>query len=91
MLFDKETYKERRRTLKRSVGSGIILLPGNDNSPANYPANSYKFRQDSSFLNNYGLHRDGMAGILDIDDDRDYLAGDDIDIDDIISKQETEE
>ncbi len=84
MLFDKETYKERRRTLKRSVGSGIILLPGNDNSPANYPANSYKFRQDSSFLYYYGLHRDGLAGILDIDDDRDYLAGDDIDIDDIV-------
>ena len=50
-MFDKETYIRRRAELKRLVGSGIILLPGNNESPANYPANAYSpMRQDSTFL-----------------------------------------
>ena len=55
-MFDKETYIRRRAELKRLVGSGIILLPGNNESPANYPANAYSpMRQDStsSHLNRY--------------------------------------
>lgn len=84
MLFDKETYIERRRTLKERVGSGIILLPGNNDSPTNYPANAYRFRQDSSFLYYFGQHREGLAGIIDIDNNREYLVGDDIDIEDIV-------
>ena len=50
MLFDKSVYIERRRLLKQRIGSGIILLMGNNDSPANYPSNVYRFRQDSSFL-----------------------------------------
>ena len=55
MLFDKETYVARRDRLRRQVGSGLVLLFGNNDAPANYPANAYKFRQDSSFLYFYGL------------------------------------
>ena len=84
MLFDKQTYTERRRLLKESIGSGIILLMGNNDSPANYPNNVYRFRQDSSFLYFFGLHREGLAGIIDVDNNREYLVGDDIDIDDIV-------
>ena len=84
MLFDKQTYVQRRTVLKEQVGSGIILLMGNNNSPANYPANTYRFRQDSSFLYYFGLHRESLAGIIDIDNNREYLVGDDIDIDDIV-------
>ncbi len=84
MLFDKQTYIERRRLLKERIGSGIILLMGNNDSPANYPSNVYRFRQDSSFLYFYGLHREGLAGIIDVDNNREYLVGDDIDIDDIV-------
>ena len=84
MLFDKNTYAERRRLLRERVGSGIILLMGNNDSPANYPSNAYRFRQDSSFLYFFGLHREGLAGIIDIEAGREYLVGDDIDIDDIV-------
>ena len=64
LLFDKQTYIERRKSLKQKVASGIILLMGNNDSPANYPNNVYRFRQDSSFLYFYGLHREGLAGIM---------------------------
>ena len=84
MLFNKETYIERRRTLCDRIGSGIILLMGNNDSPVNYPSNSYKFRQDSSFLYYFGLHREGLVGVIDADERREYLIGDDIDIEDIV-------
>ena len=84
MLFDKQTYVERRRVLRERIGSGLILLLGNNDSPANYPANSYKFRQDSSFLYYFGLHRDGLVGVIDADEGKEWLIGDDIDIEDIV-------
>ena len=82
MLFSKSTYVERRNELKKLVGSGLIVLFGNNDSPANYPSNTYKFRQDSSFLYYFGLHRNGLVGV--IDNDREYLVGDEIDIEDIV-------
>ena len=84
MLFEKQTYVQRRAVLKKQVGSGIILLTGNNDSPANYPSNAYRFRQDSSFLYYFGQHREGLAGIIDIDNNREYLVGNDIDIEDIV-------
>jgi Xaa-Pro aminopeptidase len=84
IMFSKQTYVERRAELKRLMGSGLLLLLGNNDAPANYPANAYKFRQDSSFLYYTGLQRDGLALLIDIDNNREILVGDDIDIDDII-------
>ena len=69
MLFNKETYIERRQALKKRLGSGLVLLFGNNDSPSNYPSNSYRFRQDSSFLYFYGQHREGLVGVIDIDAD----------------------
>ncbi|MCH5177159.1 MAG: aminopeptidase P N-terminal domain-containing protein [Prevotellaceae bacterium] len=83
-MFSKETYVERRLRLKRAMGSGLLLFFGNNDAPSNYPANAYKFRQDSSFLYYFGLQREGLVGVIDIDNDRETLIGDDIDIDDII-------
>lgn len=83
-MFSKETYVGRRAALKKLVGSGLIVLPGNNQSPANYPSNCYHFRQDSTFLYFFGQQRDGLVGVLDVDEDRDYLLGDEIDIDDIV-------
>ena len=84
-MFSKETYVRRRAELKQLVGEGIIVLFGNNESPCNYPANGYApFRQDSSFLYYFGQHRDGLAGVIDIDNDEEWLIGDDIDIDDIV-------
>jgi len=84
-MFSKETYVRRRAELKKLVGEGVIVLFGNNESPANYPANGYTpFRQDSSFLYYFGQHRDGLVGVIDIDNDEEWLFGDDIDVEDIV-------
>ena len=84
-MFDKQTYIRRRAELKKLVGEGLIVLFGNNDSPANYPANAYSpMRQDSSFLYYFGQHRDGLVGVIDVDNDEEWLLGDDIDIEDIV-------
>ena len=84
MLFSKNTYVERRARLRQLVGHGLIVLMGNNESPMNYPSNTYKFRQDSSFLYFFGQHRDGLVGVIDADSGTETLLGDEIDIDDIV-------
>lgn len=84
-MFSKETYINRRAELKKLVGNGIVILFGNNESPCNYPANAYyPFRQDSSFLYYFGQKRDGLVGVIDIDNDCEMLIGNDIDIEDIV-------
>ena len=84
MLFSQSTYIERRRRLRELVGNGLILLFGNNEAPMNYPANAYRFRQDSTFLYYFAQHRDGLVGVIDADSGEETLVGDEIDIDDII-------
>lgn len=84
MIFSKETYMERRRVLRERIGHGVIVIFGNNDSPVNYPANAYHFRQDSTMLYYTGLDRDGLAVVIDCDHDREILFGDDIDLDDIV-------
>ena len=83
-MFKKEIYVQRRTELKKRVGEGLILLFGNNDSPNNYPANTYHFRQDSCFLYYFGLKREGLAAVIDVDNDQEYVLGNDIDINDII-------
>ena len=84
-MFSKNTYVQRRVELKRLVGEGVIVLFGNNEAPCNYPANGYApFRQDSSFIYYFGQHRDGLVGVIDVDNDEEWLIGDDIDIEDIV-------
>ena len=84
-MFTKEVYTERRSRLRSMVKSGIIVLFGNNESPCNYPNNGYyPFRQDSTFLYYFGLRRDGLVGVIDVDAARETLIGDDIDIEDIV-------
>ena len=84
MLFCQQTYIKRRETLRKRIGSGLILLMGNNDSPMNYPSNVYKFRQDSCFLYYFGQHREGLVGVIDADEGKEYLIGNDIDIEDIV-------
>ncbi|MBR3022426.1 MAG: aminopeptidase P family protein [Bacteroidaceae bacterium] len=85
MLFSKETYITRRATLRQKVGSGLIVIMGNNEAPCNYPANAYgPHRQDSSFLYFFAQHREGLAGVIDADTGEEWLIGDDQDIEDII-------
>ena len=83
-MFKAATYVERRKLLKKSVGSGLMIFLANEEAPMNYPANTYHYRQDSSFLYFFGLASPGLAAIVDADEDTDTLFGDDIGIEDII-------
>ena len=84
-MFKKQIYIDRRQQLKKLVKSGLIILFGNNESPNNYPNNAYyPFRQDSSFLYYFGQQRDGLVGIIDVDNDTEILIGDDIDVEDIV-------
>ena len=83
-MFDKKTYQARRDKLCGRVKSGLLLFLGNNESPMNYPANSYHYRQDSTFLYFFGLSFPGLAAVIDIDEDRRTVFGDDLDLDDII-------
>jgi len=83
-VFKTETYVERRKLLRKSVGSGLMIFLANEESPMNYPANTYHYRQDSSFLYFFGLASPGLAAVVDADEGADTLYGDDIGIEDII-------
>ncbi len=83
-MFNKEVYTERRKQLRSKVSSGVVLILGNQDAAFNYPANIYHFRQDSSFSYFFGLNHPNLAGIIDIEENKDYLFGNDVDMDDII-------
>ncbi len=83
-MFKKEVYSNRRARLHGIMKSGLALFPGNVDSPMNYPANQYHFRQDSDFLYYFGLDLPGFAGLMDFDTGQDWIFGNDVDIDDII-------
>ncbi len=83
-MFEKSVYENRRKRLKEKVKSGVILIMGNVDVPMNYPANIYHFRQDSSFLYFFGLDQQGLIGVIDVDNDKDYIFGNDVSLDGII-------
>ncbi|UCC40976.1 MAG: aminopeptidase P family protein [Candidatus Aminicenantes bacterium] len=83
-MFDSKIYIQRRKRLKESIQSGLILFLGNEESPMNYPQNPYHFRQDSSFLYFFGLDSPLLAGVINVEEDKDIVFGDDVDIEDII-------
>ena len=83
-MFSKEIYIQRREKLRKSTGSGLILLPGNDESPMNYADNGYHFRQDSTFLYFLGLNHPFLAGVLDCDTGEDKIFGNDLTVEDFV-------
>ena len=83
-MFAKETYIARRAKLKQTIGSGLLLFLGNDESGMNYADNTYHFRQDSTFLYFFGLPYAGLSAIIDIDNNREIIFGDELTIDAIV-------
>jgi len=83
-MFDKQVYIDRRSELKKNFKNGILLFPGNDEAAMNYPGNTYKFRQDSSFLYYFGIDIPGMSGLIDLDEDKEYLFGYEFTIEDTV-------
>jgi Xaa-Pro aminopeptidase len=83
-MFESQIYGNRRNILKNNFESGLLIFLGNEEAPANYPGNTFSFRQDSTFLYYFGLDLAGMAGTIDIDNNVETLYGDDFTIDDIV-------
>lgn len=83
-MFSSEIYTARRSALRKRVKNGIILMIGAAESPINYQANCYNFRQDSNFLYYFGIQQPGWGGVIDIDQDTECLYASDPSMDDLI-------
>jgi Xaa-Pro aminopeptidase len=83
-MFNPAIYRERRTRLKKDVGSGLVLLLGNDEVGMNYAANTYHFRQDSTFLYFFAVDLPGLAALIDVDQNTETLFGDDLTVADIV-------
>ena len=83
-LFSAETYINRRNKLKKALGNGQVLLLGNNEAPMNYTDNTYRFRQDSSFLYFFGINQPGLCALIDIDKGEEIIFGNEYTINDII-------
>jgi Xaa-Pro aminopeptidase len=73
--MQKQDYINRRNLLREQVGHGIILLPGNNNVPMNYPSNTLPFRQDSNFLYFVGVDLPGLICMIDCENGTEVLFG----------------
>lgn len=83
-MFKCEVFIKRREELHKKINTGLALFIGNGEAPMNYPANTYHFRQDSDFLYFFGLDIPGFAGLMDFDSGKDWIFGNDFDMDDIV-------
>jgi Xaa-Pro aminopeptidase len=83
-MFDSKVYTSRRERLHKLMKNGIAVFIGNAESPFNYPANAYRFRQDSTFLYYFGIDLPDFAAVMDFDSGIDIIFGNDFDINDII-------
>ncbi len=84
MKISKTTFIRRRAQLKKDMGSGLLLFLGNDEVGMNYADNTYRFRQDSTMLYFFGLDYAGLAAVIDVDENREIVFGNDLTIDDIV-------
>src|SRR6056297_182928 len=83
-MFKKDVYIERRNRLQSKMSGGIALILGQSDSSMNAPANTFHFRQNSSFLYFFGLDFPDLAGVVDLDSGKSIIFGDDVTMDDII-------
>ncbi|MBN2348472.1 MAG: aminopeptidase P family protein [Bacteroidales bacterium] len=83
-MFNAAIYEKRRSDLISQFKEGVLLFLANGEVPMNYPANTYRFRQDSTFLYYFGLDIPDLAVIIDIDKNEVIIYGDEPNMDDII-------
>lgn len=83
-MFSKDTYVNRRARLKKEVGTGVLLFLGNDECGMNYTDNAYHYRQDSTFLYFFGSDYAGLSAIIDIDENKEIIFGNELTIDDVV-------
>ena len=83
-MFNENVYRNRRKKLSSIINSGIAVFLGNKEASMNYPANTYHWRQDSTFLYLFGLDYPDVAAIIDFESGEEIIFGDDVSMDDII-------
>lgn len=83
-MFKAEIYISRRKKLMQYMKSGVLLFLGNEESPMNYAANPYRFRQDSTFLYYWGLDEPRLMAVIDVDAGREMIFGYDFTVDDVV-------
>ena len=83
-MFSKATYLARRKALKNKVKSGILIFPGNKETGMNYDSNWYPFRQDSTFLYYFGINLPDLYVVIDLDEDKEILFGNDLTPEDMV-------
>ena len=83
-MFPRTTYEQRREVLQKRFDGGLLLFLGNNESPMNYADNCYPFRQDSTFLYYFGLNQPELAAVIDVDEGRSIIFGDELTIDHIV-------
>lgn len=90
-MFSEQTYQDRRAVLQSRVTNGILLFLGNIENPVNFEHNPYYFRQDSTYLYYFGIQEPKIAAVIDIDENKTIVFGNELSIDDIVwmGKQET--
>lgn len=83
-MFSKSTYNQRRQQLKKELYSGLLLFLGNDETGMNYADNVYHFRQDSTFLYYFGLDQPNLAAVVDLDEGKSIIFGDELSVEYIV-------
>jgi Xaa-Pro aminopeptidase len=83
-MFPAKIYIQRRAVLKDRMKSGLLLFLGNGESPMNYRDNTFHFRQDSTFLYYWGLDYPALAAVIDLDEQKETVFGDDPTVDEIV-------
>ncbi|MDR3194089.1 MAG: aminopeptidase P N-terminal domain-containing protein [Tannerella sp.] len=83
-MFKKETYVQRRADLKKRVEGGLLLFLGNDETGCNYADNTYPYRQDSTFLYFFGLPLAGLTAVMDVEEGRETVFGDELTMEAIV-------
>ncbi len=83
-MFNAKIYTERRNELKKSLSPGMYIFQGNPESPMNYPDNPFRYRQDSNFIYYFGIDAPNLTAVIDLDNDREIIFGDDLTVDEII-------
>ena len=79
-MFSKDVYAKRRRELASRIKSGVLLFLGNSEAGINYIGNTYRFRQDSTFLYFFGLDEPDLSAVIDIDSGEEIIFGNDVTI-----------
>ncbi|MDM1059618.1 aminopeptidase P family protein [Myroides odoratimimus] len=91
-MFNTDTYKRRREVLQQNIqAKGILLFLGNIENPINFADNASHFRQDSTFLYYFGIQQPHLAAIIDLDEHKTIVFGDEMSMDTIVwmGRQET--